>query len=107
MSDDYKTDLLYAILAMDSYNRGYGSGVANLGVSTATNVVKLGTWEIDKRDATFVFDQDAFNAGFYAIAYRNTATNEVVISHRGTDFSGKLPSLGDVSRASHTYHSSS
>ena len=106
MSDDYKTDLLYAILAMDSYNRGYGSGVANLGVSTATNVVKLGTWEIDKRDATFVFDQDAFNAGFYAIAYRNTA-NEVVISYRGTDFNGKLPSLGVVSRSSHNHHSSS
>lgn len=48
-----------------------------------------------------------FNAGFYAIAYRNTATNELVISYRGTDFKGKLPSLVDVCRASHIDPSSS
>ena len=27
MSNDPQADLIYAILAMDSYNRGYGSGI--------------------------------------------------------------------------------
>jgi hypothetical protein len=30
MSNDPKADLIYAILAMDSYNRGYGSGITEL-----------------------------------------------------------------------------
>lgn len=91
MSNDPKVDLLYAILAMDSYNRGYGAGIDNLGVSSDTETYSIGNWVIDKKDASFVFDQEAFNAGFYAIAYKNTATDEVVISYRGTDFNVRLP----------------
>ena len=30
MSSDPKTDLINAILSMDSYNRGYGSGIKGL-----------------------------------------------------------------------------
>jgi hypothetical protein len=33
MSNDPKTDLIYAILTMDSYNRGYGSGIKDLGLT--------------------------------------------------------------------------
>jgi hypothetical protein len=32
MANDPKTDLIYAILTMDSYNRGYGSGIKDLGL---------------------------------------------------------------------------
>jgi hypothetical protein len=42
MSNDPKADLIYAILTMDSYNRGYGSGISNLDVSTNTDTLKLG-----------------------------------------------------------------
>ena len=90
MSNDAKGDLIYALLALDSYNRGYGAGINGL-----TENDTVGTWSISTT-STDEFQQDAFNAGFYAIAYRNTA-NEVVISYRGTDFNGKLPSLGDFS----------
>jgi hypothetical protein len=30
MSSDPQADLIYAILTMDFYNRGYGSGIAGL-----------------------------------------------------------------------------
>lgn len=100
MSNDPKTDLIYAVLAMGSYNRGYGSGISGL-LDTTTSGIGDYTIYDSKGDA------QAFNAGFYAIAYRNTATNEVVISYRGTDFNGKRPSLGVVSRASRTRHASS
>jgi hypothetical protein len=104
MTNDPKSDLIYAILAMDSYNRGYGSGITNLSQSSGTT---LGEWSVVRNADDSESLQNAFNAGFYAIAYRNTATNEVVISYRGTDFNGKLPSFGNVSRARHTHHASS
>ena len=37
MSDDPQADLIYAILAMDSYNRGYGSSISGLNVSAKSN----------------------------------------------------------------------
>lgn len=100
-SDRLKSDLMYAILAMDSYNRGYGSGIEGLDDSQS-----LGMFTVRAEASTELGATEVFNAGFYAIAYRNTA-NEVVISYRGTDFNGNWPSLGDVSRASCTHHSSS
>ncbi len=93
MSNDPKTDLIYAVLAMDSYNRGYGSGISGLLDNTTSEIGGYTIYD-SKGDA------QAFNVGFYAIAYRNTATNEVVISYRGTDFNGKLTSLGDFSLTS-------
>jgi hypothetical protein len=101
MPNDPKADLIYAILAMDAYSRGYGRPLSGLEETGA-----IGNWTIGT-NAFEQFGSDAFNAGFYAIAYRNTATNEVVIPYRGTDFNGNWPSLGVVSRASHTRHSSS
>jgi hypothetical protein len=96
MSNDPKTDLIYAVLAMDSYNRGYGAGINGLTENDPVGTRSISTTSTDE------FQQDAFNAGFDAIAYRNTATNELVISYRGTDFNGKRSSLGVVSRSSHT-----
>jgi hypothetical protein len=86
MANDPKTDLIYAILAMDSYNRGYGSGITDLGTSGAT--AKVGGWSI-LTTATDELD-GSFTAGFYAIAYKNATTGETVISYRGTDFNGSL-----------------
>jgi hypothetical protein len=101
MSNDPKADLIYAILAMDSYSRGYGSGVT--GLEDSGDKATIGNYSVIQN----ISNDGWFNAGFYAIAYRNTATNEVVISYRGTDFNGNWPTFGDVSRASHTHHSSS
>jgi hypothetical protein len=79
MSNDPKTDLIYAILAMDSYNRGYGSGIKDLAASGPT--AKVGSWSI-QTTATDELD-GSFTAGFYAIAYSNGT--DTVISYRGTD----------------------
>ena len=112
MSADPKADLIHAILALDAYNRGYGFGITGLDApkfgsdGNPLSDVRIGEYSIYRQSNTAA-GSDAFNAGFYAIAYRNTATHEVVISYRGTDFNGNWPSLGDVSRASCTHHSSS
>lgn len=67
MSDDpieqAKADLNYAILTMDSYNRGYGSGITNLNVSDNNHIYYLGNWAIDKNDSASVFGSSAFEAG--------------------------------------------
>ena len=78
MNDDLKADLIYAILAMDAYNRGYGAGIKDLGDSEGT---ALGGFTIYDSKG----DEEAKSAGFYAIAYRNASTGETVISYRGTD----------------------
>jgi hypothetical protein len=80
-------DLLLAILAMDSYNRGYGEGISGLGGTDS----KIGeaTFKLDSG----VLKDDAGNSvhestGFYASSYTLDAGTEnetTVISYRGTD----------------------
>jgi hypothetical protein len=74
-----------AILAMYSYNRGYGAGVNGLSQTVGTTI----------GNATIIANAEDDNgvaqaAGFYASAYRWNGTD--VISYRGTnaDF-GTLP----------------
>ena len=80
-------DLFLAILAMDSYNRGYGQGIGGLPVNVGVTTIG---------DATIIRQSDTapnspgVNAGFYAIAYdvsgvAGFGTTEKVISYRGTD----------------------
>jgi hypothetical protein len=80
-------EVFLSILAMDSYNRGYGVGVDNLpetdnlGQATllaATSAQKAG-WEV---------------AGFYAIAY--SYNGETIISYRGTDTTGAAALINDI-----------
>jgi hypothetical protein len=78
-------DLFLAILAMDSYNRGYGAGV-----NLPTGATHIGRAEIlpDSEQRPQITRGQA--AGFYAIAYDMTgvagfADGERVISYRGTD----------------------
>lgn len=67
MSNDPKSDLIHAILAMDSYNRGYGAGISDL-----TESGQIGSFVIGENS-----NQDGwFTAGFYALAYRNTDTRD-------------------------------
>lgn len=70
------SDLFFAILSMDSYNRGYRPGVGQLdeagiiGKATllAANEAQKAGWEA---------------AGFYAIAYE--WQGEIIIAYRGSD----------------------
>jgi hypothetical protein len=84
MSNDPKTDLIYAILAMDSYNRGYGSGIKNLKDDLG---LKIGNFSVFDHSNNAVGSNE-FTAGFYAIAYKNATTGETVIAYRGTDVKG-------------------
>lgn len=72
------TELMYAILAMDSYNRDY-----NVGINVDGTVVGMAT--ILDKDAFITAEeyQEWIDAGFYAIAY--DYNGETVISYRGTD----------------------
>lgn len=71
-------DLFLSILALDSYNRGYGERLS--GLPTAGNI---GTAQV-KSDALTKLDADeVIAADFYAIAYE--WGGETIISYRGTD----------------------
>ncbi|MES2677610.1 MAG: calcium-binding protein, partial [Pseudomonadota bacterium] len=71
--------LLNAILAMDSYNRGYGEKVKDL---PSTKGTKIGNAVIQKQSEINPTSSEV-NASFYAISY--THNNETIISYRGTD----------------------
>lgn len=86
-------ELFLSILAMDSYNRGYGDGIKGLDSPgpdpESDSKIKIG-------EATLLFDANdragvARTAGFYAIAYNvaNTGLSGLtgtVISYRGTTY---------------------
>jgi hypothetical protein len=82
-------DLLLAILAMDSYNRGYDEGISGLG-GTGSKIGEA-TFKLDSS----VLKDDAGNSvhestGFYASSYTldaGTKNETTVISYRGTDAS--------------------
>ena len=72
-------ELLYAILSMDSYNRGYEPGITGLGGENSL----IGTAMV-RKDATQLLNPgEAQAAGFYAVAY--DTEYGTVISYRGTD----------------------
>jgi hypothetical protein len=85
-------DLFLAIVSMDSYNRGYGSGVGSdedgLGSRGGT---KIGTATVFKNLKDADLDDQAEDIGFYAIAYMigsgvdGLASGTKVISYRGTN----------------------
>lgn len=96
MSNDPRADLIYGILAMDSYNRGYGSGIKDLG-----EIGSIGNWAISANSSVLRDVNDDrldISAGFYVIAYRNAATDEVVISYRGTNSIPAMPVLSPSRR---------
>jgi fermentation-respiration switch protein FrsA (DUF1100 family) len=76
-------DLFLAILSLDSYNRGYGVGMADVSGN------QLGTATITSQG----FTETQKAAGFYATAY--SWNGHTVISYRGTSFVGS-PDPSDV-----------
>jgi hypothetical protein len=89
-----------AILAMDSYNRGYRAGVSDLPV--LLNQTRIGTATIIDDSTNALGLITTRQAGFYATAY--SWNGETVISYRGTNINqveilaeiASLPSLSDV-----------
>jgi Protein of unknown function (DUF2974) len=79
-------ELTYAILSLDSYNRGYDPVVSGLGGIGSS----IGGYTILRQSATDP-QSDEFAASFYAVAYRDASGN-IVISYRGTD----APFAGDI-----------
>ncbi len=78
-------DLFLAILALDSYNRGYNAGVAGLSDAGSLGTATLTT------DSTEKLGLGATQAaGFYATAY--DWNGETIISYRGTDNFGPFES---------------
>jgi hypothetical protein len=79
-------DLFLAILALDSYNRGYGRRIklGEGGPSDPTNDVGqlLGNATIIQQSDTLP-SRPGTSADFYAIAYDHNG--ETIISYRGTD----------------------
>jgi len=81
-------NLFLSILAMDSYNRGYESGI-DFGIGSDEIGVKIGNASISNRSSSDP-NSTAVAAGFYALSYtfsgsQNFADGEKVISYRGTD----------------------
>ena len=81
-------DLLFSILAMVSYNRGYAEGLKNVGTAIGSATVQPLPDSVDI--------QAWQAAGFYAAAYR-LDDGSSVISYRGTDkYSGDESVGGDI-----------
>ena len=78
-------DLFLAILALDSYNRGYSPGLQLSGN-------QLGLATVTKDD----FTEDERSLGFYATSYN--WNGEKVISYRGTDNLNPLAGDSDIWR---------
>lgn len=82
-------DLFLAILAMDSYNRGYNAGVGGLSDAKDTEV---GSAKVVRASSSLETSEEV-KAGFYALAYDIGAdgpeglAGKTVISYRGTDTS--------------------
>ena len=99
-------ELFLSILAMDSCNRGYGSGITNATNSDGeTDETGLGRVGSTIGNATVIADNnspEAQESSFYALAYAfdydNEGNDETIISYRGTDMQPGLfpPTLGDA-----------
>lgn len=74
-------DLMSAILAMDSYNRGYDQNIIlkDDGFSVGN---KIGNFTLTT-ESDVLNGSSGVNIGFYAAAY--TYNNDTIISYRGTN----------------------
>jgi hypothetical protein len=86
-------DLLLSILALDSYNQGYGRGIEH-------NATSIGN--ATKFTPTAINDTLWSSTGFYASAYTlsqavgDMSAGSKIISYRGTNADGVGPALQDI-----------
>ena len=77
-------DVFLSLLALDSYNRGYGANVGGLLEDEQIGEATLTTRASIFGDSTDQIYQNWQSAGFYAIAYN--WNGQTIISYRGTNF---------------------
>lgn len=75
-------DLFMAILAMDTYNRGYNSSMGNKDTGLGGVGSQIGNASVSKQSDQAV-NSAAVNASFYAQSYM--LNGKTIISYRGTD----------------------
>ena len=85
-------ELMYAILSMDSYNRGYNTGIAGLS-EASDGSVQIGTATVSYNLEDAQLSNAAQAAGFYAVAYQ--WNGDTIISYRGTDNNFSIPWTDD------------
>ncbi|MGO6982523.1 hypothetical protein [Rhizobium leguminosarum] len=94
-------DLFLSVLALDSYNRGYHSGIAvsfdtAVGLGDTPDISRIGSATVSYTIADAGISTAAFDTGFYAIAYKmggaengagvdGLTSGTTIISYRGTD----------------------
>ena len=100
-------ELFNAILSMDAYNRGYGAGIdlrikdARQVYITDSDTIYVDSFGTHNAQIGNVLvsatrgQSDAEAVNFYAIAYKDTASDAITISYRGTDDPNPLPFMGD------------
>ena len=81
-------EVFLSLLALDSYNRGYGENVGGLAASGSIGSATIVTDALGELD-----EQAVLNTGFYAIAYN--WNGQKVISYRGTNFEPNWNSVSD------------
>jgi uncharacterized membrane protein YeaQ/YmgE (transglycosylase-associated protein family) len=72
-------ELMLAILAMDSYNRGYNAGICPKDIGLGLVGSQIGNAIVDRIDG----EATAQAASFFALSY--SYNGQTVISYRGTD----------------------
>ncbi|WP_100260935.1 hypothetical protein [Qipengyuania seohaensis] len=70
-------EVFLSLLALDSYNRGYGANLGRLEEEGGIGAATIRPFEPDEQDGWEA-------AGFYGIAYN--WSGETIISYRGTNF---------------------
>lgn len=100
-------ELYLALLSMDAYNRGYGAGVADGGEADTDGLGGIGSHIGNATVIRQSYTEEGtpgVAAGFCAVAYTMGSGPDVppelqgktIISYRGTDNYGALPSTADV-----------
>lgn len=88
-------DVLLSLLALDSYNRGYGRNLYASGNPEEND--ESGRWIGGAKvltDSRLEVGSEGEAADFYAIAYQ--LGSETIISYRGTNFGSTVPPGGTV-----------
>ncbi len=80
-------ELMYAILSMDAYNRGYDPGIDYGGGNSIANATVM-----QESDTSLGGDDVA--AGFYAVEYM--WNSDTIISYRGTNTGSEAELLADI-----------
>jgi hypothetical protein len=93
------TEVYMALLAMDSYNRGYGQSLDV--VANGASTTQIGNANVEISSNTIPASSEVA-AGFFAQSY--TLNGQKIIAYRGTDDEFHLKSLIRITVTVHSIH---